>query len=242
MKEAMQSYFKESRELSTSVILVFPLFVIYQLGLLATGGVRNGVDFMTDGLMALAGHSFWNYFLINLALLVIFGGVVLWMRKKGGFNPRLWPKVLLESTIYAFFFGGAVIGVMQFFGLDIFLASGAGEGVGGLGTFSKLVMSVGAGLYEEIVFRLFLMGGLFWLGARAIKTPVWAAAISAVLISSLAFSGVHYIGNMGDAFELGSFFFRFIAGVMLAGIFYLRGFAVAAYTHAIYDIIVLVLR
>lgn len=241
MKEAVETYFKDSRELSTSVILVFPLFVIYQLGLLATGGVRNGVDFVTDALMALAGHNFWNYFLINLVFLVIFGGAVLWMRKKGGFDPRLWPKVLAESGIYAFFFGGAVFGIMRLLGLDMLLASGAGE-VAALGPFDSLIMSVGAGLYEEIVFRLLLMGGLFWVGARALKLPVWVAAVSAVLLSSLAFSGVHYIGNMGDPFELGSFVFRFIAGVVLAVIYYLRGFAVAAYTHAIYDIIVLVLH
>lgn len=240
MKQAIQSYLKESRELSTSLILVFPLFVIYQLGLLATGGVRNGVDFMTNTLMMLAGYDFWNYFLLNLVLLALFSAGVFWMRKKGGFDPRLWPKVWVESSVYAFFFGAAVIGVMQFVGLDALLASGTNAPTPT--AFSNLIMSVGAGLYEEIVFRLFLMGGLFWLGGRALKMPVWLAAISAVLISSLAFSGVHYIGNMGDAFELGSFFFRFIAGAMLAVIFYLRGFAVAAYTHAFYDIIVLVLR
>lgn len=241
MKEAVKTYLDKSRDLPTSVILVFPLFVLYQLGLLATGGVRNGVDFVTDLLMALAGHNFWNYFLINLGILVAFGLSLIWLRKKGDFNPKLWPKVIAESTVYAFFFGAAVIGMMRGLGLDMLLASGAGA-VAEYGVFDSLVLSIGAGLYEELVFRLFLMGGLFWVGSKALKWPVWLSATSAVIVSSLLFSAVHYIGSLGDPFELGSFTYRFFAGVLLAVIFYLRGFAVAVYTHAIYDVIVMVFR
>ncbi len=240
MKEAIKSYLDKSRDLPTSIILVFPLFVIYQLGLLATGGVRNGVDFVTDVLMALAGNNFWNYFILNLGLLVIFGVSLIWLRKKGEFDPRLWPKVILEGSVYAFFFGGAVIAIMRALGLDALLAVGAGTQH--FGTFDSLVLALGAGLYEEFVFRLLLMGGLFWLGSKALKWPKWAAAVVAVVVSSATFSAVHYIGSLGDPFELGSFFFRFFSGVILAVIFYTRGFAVAVYTHAIYDIIVMVLR
>lgn len=239
MTSALKTYLNQSRDLPTSVILVFPLFVIYQIGLLATGGVRNGVDFMTNTLMALAGNDFLTYFLINLGILVVFAGAVVWARKKGTFDVRLWPKVVAESSIYAFFFGASVIAIMRALGLGALLAAGAGE-VSALGPLDSFVMSVGAGLYEEIVFRLILMGGLFWLGFKAIKLPQWVAALAAVLVSSLVFSGVHYVGNMADTFTLGSFMFRFIAGVVLAVIFYLRGFAVAVYTHAIYDIIVMV--
>ncbi|QDG51198.1 CPBP family intramembrane metalloprotease [Persicimonas caeni] len=240
MKEAVKTYLDKTRDLPTSVILVFPLFVLYQLGLLATGGVRNGVDFVTDVLMALAGHNFWNYFLINLGILIAFGLSLIWLRKKGEFNPKLWPKVIAESTVYAFFFGAAVIGMMRGLGLDVLLASGAGAVE--YGVFDSLVLSIGAGLYEELVFRLFLMGGMFYAGVKWVKWPAWLAATTAVLVSSLLFSAVHYIGSLGDPFELGSFTYRFFAGVLLAVIFYLRGFAVAVYTHAIYDVIVMVFR
>jgi membrane protease YdiL (CAAX protease family) len=240
MKQAVQTYLKSSRDLPTSLILVFPLFVLYQVGLLATGGVRNGVDFMTDLLMMLAGHNFWNYFLINMGVLVVFAGALVWLRKKGEFDPRLWPKVVGESTVYAFFFGAAVIGMMRGLGLDVLLASGAGPVE--FGPFDSLVLSIGAGLYEEAVFRLLLMGGLFWVGVRKLSWPTWVSALIAVLISSFLFSAVHYVGSLADPFEMGSFIFRFFAGVLLAVIFYLRGFAVAVYTHAIYDIFVMVLR
>lgn len=237
MKQAVETYLNQSRDLPTSFILVFPLFVLYQLGLLATGGVRNGVDFVTDVLMALAGHDFWNYFFINLGFLAAFGVALFVLRKRGEFNPKLWPKVIAESTVYAFFFGAAVFAMMRGLGLDALLASGAPAE---FGTFDSLVLSIGAGLYEELVFRLFLMGGMFWVGFKTFKWPKWLSAVVALLASSLLFSAVHYIGSMGDPFEMGSFMYRFFAGILLAGIFYVRGFAVAVYTHAIYDIIVMV--
>jgi len=58
-------------------------------------------------------------------------------------------------------------------------------------------------------------------------------------LSALLFSAVHYIGSMGDAFTLGSFLYRFLFGLILNGIYVWRGFGVAAWTHAIYDIMVI---
>ena len=55
------------------------------------------------------------------------------------------------------------------------------------------------------------------------------------------FSGVHYVGALGDTFELKSFVFRFVLGFLLTIIYSLRGFAAAVWAHAFYDIWVLVL-
>lgn len=111
-----------------------------------------------------------------------------------------------------------------------------------MSVFERLVMSVGAGFYEEVVFRLLLMSGLYAASVRVLGVRSVFAAILAVVTSSVIFSAVHYVGNMADAFTLGSFVYRAFAGVLLATIFQVRGFAVAVYTHAFYDILVLVLR
>jgi membrane protease YdiL (CAAX protease family) len=58
------------------------------------------------------------------------------------------------------------------------------------------------------------------------------------IISALIFSLCHYIGQYGDAFELGSFLYRATAGIVLGAIYVTRGFGVAAGTHAVYDIFV----
>lgn len=236
-----RDYLEQSRELRTSLVLVIPLFILYQLGVMFTGGVRNGVDFVTSAMWWATQDSMPAYLGLNLLILLAFVGGVWAMKGKGLMTPKLWPAVLVESSVYAFFFGGAVVQLMSVFGLDGTLASGA---AGELSLLQKFVLSIGAGLYEEVVFRLIGVGGMFWALTRFAgeKIPRWARAVIAVVVTSIIFSAIHYVGSMGDAFTFGSFFFRFFAGVLLAVIFYLRGFAVAVYTHAIYDIIVMVFK
>ena len=64
----------------------------------------------------------------------------------------------------------------------------------------------------------------------------WAIACATI------FSAVHYIGPMSDAFQLPSFVFRLVLGLVLTLIFATRGFAAAVWTHALYDVWVLVFR
>jgi len=234
---SFKGYLQMSRDLGKSLVLVIPLFVLYQIGILMTGGIRNGVDFVSDVLFLITEGSMLGYLGINLGVVLAFIGGVFYLKRRGDLNPRVFPFVVAESTVYALLLGGAVVQLMSSLGMGALLSTG---GAGDYGILTSFVLSIGAGLYEETVFRLVMMGGLFWAGVKFLDIPEWMSAAAAVLVSSLIFSGVHYIGDLGDAFTLGSFMFRFFAGVLLAVIFYLRGFAVAVYTHAIYDIIVLV--
>ena len=109
---------------------------------------------------------------------------------------------------------------------------------GSFGTLSQgtqLVVSLGAGLYEELLFRVLLVSGLIWLFRRVGLTPP-ARIGAAILASALIFSAFHYIGPYGDELTLGSFTFRAIAGVLLSGLYVARGFGIAAWTHALYDV------
>ena len=230
----LRAYLRQSRDLLTSLVLVVPLFVAYQIGVLTTGGVRNGVDFMTDALLLVTGRDLGLYLAVNASILLALLALIAGLRKRGSFHPRIFPFVLIESAFYALFFGSAVVAMARLLGLDVLLSVGSRT--------NALVLSIGAGLYEELVFRLFLMGGLFIVATRAFKVPGWLAALLAVVLSSLVFSAVHHVGTLGEAFTVAAFVFRFLAGVLLAAIFYLRGFAVAVYTHALYDVLVMVSR
>jgi membrane protease YdiL (CAAX protease family) len=96
---------------------------------------------------------------------------------------------------------------------------------------------VGAGVYEEMLFRLLLLPPVAvmarYLGAR----PALRVA-GAVILTSLVFSAAHYVGPHGEPFEAFTFFFRFTAGAFFAILFVYRGFGIAAGTHALYDIFV----
>jgi hypothetical protein len=64
---------------------------------------------------------------------------------------------------------------------------------------------------------------------------VWALACAA------CFSGMHYVGALGDPFDARSFVARAVLGLALTLVYAMRGFAAAVWTHALYDIWVLVL-
>ena len=112
-----------------------------------------------------------------------------------------------------------------------------------LGFFNATVLSLGAGLYEEIAFRV----GLYGIGRRLVLAMMpealpgqrllvslgWAALAAAV------FSGWHYLGQFGEPFELRSFVFRWVCGIVFTLIYVFRGFAPVVWTHALYDIWVL---
>ncbi|MBM4282705.1 MAG: CPBP family intramembrane metalloprotease [Deltaproteobacteria bacterium] len=235
-----RAYLQQSREPLTAAVAVLPLFVVYQLGILFTGGVRNGVDFVTDLLFAAFGNSMTTYLGFNAVVLVGFVGAVLWLRRTGEVHPRLLPLMLVESAVYALLVGIVVNGLIHATGLSRLLQIQLAAAEASPGLVTKIVMSTGAGLYEEFAFRLVLMGGMFVALHRVGGQSRVVAASVALVVSSLIFSAVHHVGNMGEPFTLGAFVFRFFAGAVFAAIFHVRGFAIAAWTHALYDVWVMV--
>jgi uncharacterized membrane protein YjjP (DUF1212 family) len=68
-----------------------------------------------------------------------------------------------------------------------------------------------------------------------------AAGIIAAIVGALVFSAFHYVGEYGDPLELASFTYRAIAGLVFSGMYLVRGFGITAWTHALYDVYVMVL-
>jgi hypothetical protein len=228
-----------ARNLLTSLILVFPLFIIYQLGVLFTLPMLNGADFVTTFLFTSLGLTLKGYLLFLAVVVSLFAIVVGLLKRKQQFNGSVFLPVLLESVIYALTMGSLIVLVMtKVLGFPPTLAA-ALERQGFVG---RTVMSLGAGVYEETVFRLGLLGGSIAVFEKLLGMSRWAAVFGAFALSSAVFSFVHYLPPLGDAFSFGSFTFRLLAGVVFGLLFKLRGFAVAVYTHAFYDIFVLVIH
>jgi membrane protease YdiL (CAAX protease family) len=227
------------RNLLSSLILVFPLLLVYQVGVLFTLPMLNGADFVTTFLFRDLGFDRWQYLAFVGVVCVLFLAAVALLRRKQRWNAAIVLPVLLESTIYALTMGSLIVLVMtKLLGLSPRLAAGlAGEGL-----LTRFVMSLGAGVYEELVFRLFFLGGMTALCVRFFGWGRWFAVIVTLLVSSVAFSAVHHVGAAGDPFSMGIFTFRILAGVSFGLLFLFRGFAVAVYTHAIYDVYVLLLQ
>jgi membrane protease YdiL (CAAX protease family) len=121
--------------------------------------------------------------------------------------------------------------IMDHFGVELTLAIPSHQALG------QVISFVGAGIYEEILFRLVLFTGLIWL-LRWLCIPGKVDATVAALASGALFSYAHHIGPYGEPFNDFVFLFRMAAGVYFAAVYRLRGFGVAVGTHALYDVIV----
>jgi membrane protease YdiL (CAAX protease family) len=230
------------RNLLTSLVLVFPLFVVYQIGVLFTLPLLNGADFLTVFLFRKLGLSMTAYLAYTAAVTVLFAIAVVMLRRKQRFDPGLIVPVLIESAIYALTMGSLIVFVMtRVIGISPQLAGGGGM-IASQGLGTRAVMSIGAGVYEETVFRLFILGGIVVLLEKILGFGRWVAIAIAFVLSSLLFSAMHHIPPYGDPLHLGVFTFRFLAGLCFALLFWFRGFAVAVYAHALYDLYVLLVR
>ncbi len=111
-----------------------------------------------------------------------------------------------------------------------------------------VVTGIGAGIYEELVFRLILICLLMLLFQDLFKMEKKPAVILSVVISAVLFSVHHHIFfangqfHQGDIFTVGKFIFRTIAGGYFAVLYAVRGFGITAGTHAFYNILAAMLR
>jgi membrane protease YdiL (CAAX protease family) len=234
---------RDARNLLTSLILVFPLFLIYQIGVLFTLPLLNGADFLTVLLFRKVGLTTTAYLGYTALVTVLFAVAVVLLRRRQRFDPSVIVPVFIESAIYALTMGSLIVLVMtKVFGISPQLAGGGGGIIASQGLLTRAVMSIGAGVYEETVFRLLLLGGIAWGLERGLGLARWVAVGVAFVVSSLLFSAMHHIPPYGDPLHIGVFTFRFLAGLCFAALFWFRGFAVAVYTHALYDLYVLLVR
>ena len=113
---------------------------------------------------------------------------------------------------------------------------------------ADVVTGIGAGIYEELVFRLVLIVLLMMLFQNVLKLTHKTSIILSVCISAMLFSAHHHINiidgqvSMTAPFNWTAFIFRAMAGVYFAVLFAVRGFGITAGTHAWYDIIATVIN
>jgi membrane protease YdiL (CAAX protease family) len=138
-----------------------------------------------------------------------------------------------EAALYALLLGGVVARITALILPQALLE----PGVGGMPLPAQVVLSLGAGFYEEVVFRGLVLGGLRW-GLRALGREGRGADAVAVLAAALIFSAYHYVGVYADPLSIASFTFRFVAGLVLSVLLVLRGFGITVLTHALYDVLV----
>jgi len=208
-------------DLASSLVLIAPLVFAYELGVMFTGHI-NGADLVTRGVYAAVG-SRTAYVLLYAA---IAAGFVLWIRhtrRWGSLMLEIAGPVILEAAVYALTLG-AVLAVIVDRLLGLSLAAG------------DVVSALGAGVHEELVFRLGIFCGLV---AALVYTLDRRLAIAiAMVVSSLLFAAAHHIGPRGEPWSMHAMAFRTFAGIAFCAVMWFRSLAHAVYAHVMYDVIV----
>ncbi len=234
----LQSYFQATRTATWGFLMALPLLILYEVGIVWVNSNRSEIIRISSEsvLKSLFSTFGLTHELLVLGVTLIVGiAIVVWERKKKvAFSLRYPGLILLESSVYAVLLAFFVSGLTALM-LSPLMIVQDGEG---LGLAMNLVLSLGAGIYEELLFRVILVGGLFWILKKIFIGQTKLMYIVAAVIGALSFSFVHHIGAMGDPWAIDVFLYRTIFGLVFNVVFLIRGFAIVAWTHAIYDVMV----
>ena len=233
----MVTYLRATRHPWASLLFLGPLLAVYEGGVLWLGGdrterLRNGADAWMRWVLDIfgAGH-------VLAAPLIVMVVLLAWTWWRWDDRPddpaTLFFGTAFESCLFAFL-------LWQF-------SRNFGPIVEGLGVplqitvqtppLAQILTFIGAGIYEEVLFRLGLFVGLYGLLRIVHLTKLIAVALAAVAAAA-AFAAAHHMGPYGEPVRADYFVFRSVAGLYFSLLFVLRGFGIAVGAHAGYDVLV----
>src|SRR5579862_9896082 len=189
MSTRMDRYWDLSRSPRYSLLFAVPLLVGYELLVAGLshgtgGGVRNGADvLLQQAVYAVAGR----YEPIVFGVLVLGIGAWLVVRDsrahRGPIRRGIFLGMLVEAIVLASAFG-TVVGTItaNLLHLTGYLAIQGGGPIQHSSLATRVMLSLGAGIYEELLFRVIIAGSLDVIAQRVLGWSRWIAGIFAVII------------------------------------------------------------
>jgi membrane protease YdiL (CAAX protease family) len=229
------NYFKRTLDPLPCLFFLLPLLVVYEIGTivyatnLMTGEVQTikarSILQSMFGLMGVTGYSLPVYFVVGILLLWH-----LLRRDRFAFEPMLYVKMGLESAAWALPLAALMMMVVR---VTLPQAAGVPEGVT---LQAMLVFSVGAGIYEELLFRLMGLSLVRLAAQKLLGFKPENANYIAIAVTSVAFALYHY--SSPETFTLSAALQYTLAGVFFSGVYAYRGFGIVVGAHAMYDVLV----
>jgi len=229
------SYFHQTRSSFYSFLFTIPLFFIYEVGILFLSKddilvVRNGADFLMRSIL----ESFGIFGLYGLGAIFLIGFIITYIYF---FNDNS-NKSIRADYLFIMIFESVCWALILYFLLSKFmlaLMNPIGKTIA-----QQVTLAVGAGIYEEFLFRVMLISGLTGIIGFVFLWSEKTRKAAALIIAAGIFSAFHFMGDYGDYFSMELFLLRFFAGIVLGILYISRGFGITAYAHSIYDLIVLI--
>ena len=235
-----------------SLTFALPLLVAYEL--LAAGisddprslGLRNGADVLLKSFFVMIAGPHGPAIFMGLVLAA--ARWLIWRdrRASGPLQRWVFGAMLAESVVLALLLG-VVVGTItaQLLGVAGLatawpLQATEATAIDQLDLPTRLMLSLGAGLYEELAFRVLLVAALSRGAQLLFGWTRGGAGVFATILGALLFSAFHYVGPYGEPLALASFTYRTIAGLVFSALYLTRGFGITAWTHALYDVWVMV--
>lgn len=235
-----QHYFYVTQRPWPSLLFILPMLAVFEIGSYLTHPNGPGTTselvatYLIDMLVNCFGRS--AFYLPGLLAIVILLTTHLAGRHPWRFDLYVLPGMLGESLIWTlplFVFDRVLV---LHTALRSTMDPSRSEWM------NEVIRSFGAGIYEELVFRLMCITGLSILLVNVCKLPRAASGGFIVLLSAGLFAAQHHPPLGVEPFDMTRFAFRTVAGLYLAGLFLYRGFGIACGCHALYNLIVVTIR
>lgn len=236
-------YVERTRALPANLLFLAPFVLIYQGALLATRSpVENAAASWLRALIQGLGTT--GFLAVTLGLLIV-AGLVLHHRLAQAPRERgLYGGMLVEGTVYGLLLGLVAQALASSMPMGRMVPLAGPAVIPTLDSLSgglrDMGLAVGAGVFEEIVFRGLLLSGLVALFRVSLTADRLSAGAAALLLSAYVFSAYHHWGDYGEPYDGSVFAFRFHAGLVLGALFLGRGLGIAALAHGVYDVMVMV--
>jgi hypothetical protein len=229
----LTGYLARSARPLTSLVFLLPFIVIYELGTRLLSDPVKGTQHIVAFTMMQQFFALFGAYGRHLPAMAVVAILLAWhIARRDAWSVSLPTLLTMIIESVALAWPLILFGVLltRFLPLAATTAPGPGQAV---------VLSLGAGVYEELVFRLILCTTLAMVLKNALKMDPRLSMLLLVFLSATLFSAYHYLGN--EAFHWRIFVFRMAAGVYFAGLFVSRGFGITAGSHMAYDILIVVL-
>ena len=230
-------YFRQSRQPLASLVFVLPLLLLYELGtwhfhLDDSGQTERRIVAFTWIRRCFAHLGATGPLLAPAAVIALLLGWHVFARHPWRLRARVPLAMAGESALLSLPLI-LLVGVVT--GTHLLLSPLDARQWAALA-----VLGIGAGVYEELIFRLVGFALLHALLVDLLRMRNSAALIITVVVTSIAFAAYHHVGG-GEPFTWTALLFRSAAGAWLGLVFAARGFGLAAGAHAAYDVLLVTL-